>query len=119
MKAGVDFVVEEEGEDTKEIGTGGIGMKAGVDFVVDEEVEDTEVVETMTGEDSDVTVSEPKPTDSENPTSQPRVVGLVSPGRICMPGAPTWTKKWTFEHFVKRRRRKLWLSCSPVLRFHF
>merc|ERR1719318_141786 len=62
MKAGVDFVVDEEGEDTKEIGTGGIGMKAGVDFVVDEEVEDTEVVETMTGEGSGVTVSEPKPT---------------------------------------------------------
>ena len=63
---------------------------------------------------------EPKPPDSENPTSQPPMVGLVSLGRICTPGAPTWTKKWTFEHFVKRRRRKLWLSFSPaVLRFHF
>merc|ERR1712034_123401 len=30
---------------------------------------------------------EPKPPDSENPTNQPRMVGLVSPGRICMPGA--------------------------------
>merc|ERR1719205_333876 len=108
----------------------------------------------MTGEDSDVTVSEPKPTgklgtshnnailnmflektnsfyrsfldrlyavadllndrpdpkppDFENTTSPPVTVGLVCLGSS-LPGKLTWTKKWQFEHFVKRRRRKSWL----------
>lgn len=51
---------------------------------------------------------EPKPPDSEKVPSPPVpvMVGLVSLG-FSMPGKPTWTKKWQFEHFVKRRRRKV------------
>merc|ERR1719493_20573 len=50
---------------------------------------------------------EPKPPDSEKVPSPPvpDMVGLVSLG-FSTPGKPSWTKKWQFEHFVKRRRRK-------------
>merc|ERR1712059_216726 len=51
---------------------------------------------------------EPKPPDPPPKFVRPKV------GRTAQvstePGAPTWTKKWTFEHFVKRRRRKLQLG---------
>jgi len=50
---------------------------------------------------------EPKPPDSDNTTYRPIVVVLVSLGLITSPGKPTWTKKWTFDHFIKRRRRKM------------
>jgi len=51
---------------------------------------------------------EPKPPDSEKVPSPPvpDMVGLVSLG-FSTPGKPSWTKKWQFEHFVKRRRRKV------------
>merc|ERR1712098_657458 len=48
---------------------------------------------------------EPKPPDSEKLTRPSIIVVLVSLG-TSMPGNLTWTKKWQFEHFVKRRRRK-------------
>jgi len=51
---------------------------------------------------------EPKPPDPENIPSPTVMVGLVSLG-FSMSGKPTWTKKWQFEHFVKRRRRKVWV----------
>merc|ERR1712025_817259 len=49
---------------------------------------------------------EPKPPDSEKLTRPSVIVVLVSLG-TSMPGNLTWTKKWQFEHFVKRRRRKV------------
>jgi len=51
---------------------------------------------------------DPKPPDFEKTTSPPVTVGLVCLGSS-LPGKLTWTKKWQFEHFVKRRRRKSWL----------
>ena len=60
---------------------------------------------------------EPKPPDSENPTSQPNMAAFA-----CWVNQ-TWTKKWSFEHFIKRRRRKqgwLWLVlfCLEIYYFY-
>merc|ERR1712179_198826 len=53
---------------------------------------------------------ESKPPDLDPaPDPKPPQVGSVSTRTTAwevLVGKPTWTKKWSFEHFVKRRRRK-------------
>merc|ERR1712080_426919 len=45
--------------------------------------------------------------DPKPPWIGPAVVPPTVPNLGRVVDKPTWTKKWTFEHFVKKRRRKL------------
>merc|ERR1719167_376905 len=55
---------------------------------------------------------ESKPPDTDSaPDPKPPQVGSVFSPEVLM-RKPTWTKKWTFEHFVKRKRRKITIGIN-------